>query len=221
MSQDNTVNSLCRNSLENSIAFDFDGTLVNCEIRQVEVLRSILRRQEINIIEFDYDNWWNLKINGSSTLDALIIMQINTDIAKKICNSWIDTIENPEWLDLDVLKEDVVELLKKMKEKEKSIFIITARKSEYFFTNQIRKLLIDQYITKSFVVNPQKSIEQKKEILYNIKPTLFVGDTENDFYSAQKSGVRFIATSTGQRSKLFLVNLGVDYIIDKFSYNNF
>ena len=221
MSQDNIVNSLCNIKIENSVAFDFDGTLVNCKIRQVEVLQSILRRKEINIRDFNINKWWKYKRNGLNTFDALVKMQINTKTAEYISNCWISNIENPEWLDLDSLFDCVIPMLNRLKELDKNVYIITARKSEHFFLNQIRKLCVDQYIKKYFVVTPFNSIEQKREILNQLKPSLYFGDSENDFYSAQKSGVKFIAVSTGQRSKQFLKMCGVDFIIDDISELSF
>jgi len=213
MSPDNIVNSLCKKPSK-LVAFDFDGTIVNCEIRQVEVLRSILKRKDININNFDFEYWWNLKINGSNTYDALVKMQIQERIASEISNDWITVIENPEWLDLDVLRPEMLYLFKELSKINKSICIITARKSEYNFYNQIRKLPINEFINKSYVVNPGNSVEEKSEILRMLKPSVFIGDSENDYYSATKSGIDFIGISNGQRSKQFLVNIGVNQFID-------
>lgn len=215
MSLDNIVNLLCKVPNE-SVAFDFDGTIVNCEIRQVEVLRSILRRKDININNFNFENWWSFKINGSNTNNALIKLQINKNIAAEISQEWVSIIENSEWLDLDTLRPEILYLFKELKKMNKTIYIITARKSEYNFYNQIRKLPINIYVEKSIVVNPSKSIEEKKEILLTLKPSFFIGDTENDYYSAIESGVNFIGMKNGQRSKQYLSNLGVVQFIDNY-----
>lgn len=215
MSQDNIVNSLCDLQIKKSIAFDFDGTIVNCEIRQVEVLRSILRRGNVNMKNFDFKKWWELKTNGSSTYDALIKMQIPEKTAVNIRNNWLDIIENPEWLDLDSLKRNATELFKELNKLNKSIFIITARKSKHLFHNQIKKLSLDDLISASFVVNPYNSKEEKKEILNLLKPSFFVGDTEVDYYSSMESKINFIGITDGQRSKQFLLNIGVRNIIEK------
>jgi len=219
MSQDNIVNLLCNLSYNDNVAFDFDGTIVDCEIRQIEVLRSILRRKEFKYFAFNYDKWWNYKTNGLSTYNALIKMNVFPDQAYDISAGWMEIVENPEWLDLDKLRNYVIPLFKKLKEMNKSIFIITARKSEYFFLNQIKKLSIDNYIKKYFVVHPFKSREHKKEILNILKPSFFVGDSENDQYSAQKSGVKFIAISGGQRSDQYFIKNGISPVISDISLN--
>lgn len=216
MSHGNSASLLCNLEHINSIAFDFDGTLVNCKTRQVEVLNSILRSSEFNILKFNTDQWWKYKTNGLSTIDALIKMHIKPETANDINSYWYNIIENPEWLDLDYLYENVIPFFQRLKELNVKLYIITARKSKYFFLNQIRKLIPDNFITKYFVVNPSNSIEQKKEILNFLKPSIFVGDTENDFFSAQKAGVDFIATSSGQRSKQFLSDIGIPSIADNF-----
>lgn len=211
------MNLLCNLKKIDAVAFDFDGTLVNCKTRQVEVLQSILRRGDINLHEFNTDEWWKYKTNGLNTFNALIEMQTKPETAEYISLCWKNLIENPEWLDLDRLFDGVIPLLKKLKKSEKNIYIITARKSEYFFLNQIKKLCIDQYIKDFFVVNPGESIEQKRKVLEQIKPSFFIGDTENDFYSATKAGIEFIAVSSGQRSKKFLTMKGIDFIINHIS----
>lgn len=219
------MNSLCSLKIEDSVAFDFDGTLVNCKIRQVEVLRSILRRRYINVCDFKFEQWWKLKTNGLNTFDALLKMQIDEVEARYITNCWTDIVENPEWLDFDTIFDNTIPLLGRLNELNISIYLITARKSEYFFKNQIKKLKIDQYIKDYFVVNPAKSIEQKKEILKLLKPSFFVGDTEKDYEAAQQSGLKFVAISSGQRSRKFLEEHGIDLVLDNLSevkqYTNF
>jgi len=217
MSQDNIVSLLCNLSVNDNAAFDFDGTLVNCEIRQKEVLRSILKRKEIDFNDFDYDEWWKYKTNGLNTFDSLIKMNIIPEQADYINKNWIDIVEKPEWLDLDKLHDYVIPLFIKLQYLNKSIFIITARKSEDFFLNQIRKLNLDKYITQYFVVNPQNSIEQKAEKLHQLKASFYLGDTEKDFYAAQKAGINFIAISGGQRSEKFLLSRGIKTVIDDIS----
>ena len=91
----------CNLNKHDAVAFDFDGTLVNCKTRQVEVLQSILRRKDINLRNFNTDKWWIYKTNGLNTIDALVKMQINEDKARYISSCWFDIVENPEWLDLD------------------------------------------------------------------------------------------------------------------------
>jgi len=215
MLPDNTVNSLCSHPNNKSIAFDFDGTIVDCKIRQVEVLRSILRKKDINLIQFDYDSWWDLKLNGSSTYNALIKMNVPDDIAEKISKYWISTIENVEWLDFDKLSIGCLQLFEYLHNEGFSISVITARRCVHNLLNQIKKLSIERYISQTFIVNPFKSIKEKQEILDTLKPFAFIGDSENDFLSAKNSGVRFIAIATGQRSKKFLLDKGVDIVIDK------
>ena len=133
MSPDNIVNSLCEQPCK-SVAFDFDGTIVNCEIRQIEVLRSILRRKDININNFNFENWWNLKINGSNTYNALLKMQIQENIASEISKDWVSIIENPEWLDLDVLRPEILYLFKELKKKKSRSVLLRPENQNTIFT---------------------------------------------------------------------------------------
>lgn len=204
-----------------SVAFDFDGTLVDCKTRQIEVLQSILRRKDLNLHDFDTDLWWQHKTNGLNSYEALIKMQMSDEKAGYISTSWAEIVENPEWLDLDVLFENTIPVITKLKESQVKIYIITARKSEFFFLNQLRKLKLDYYVEGYFVVNPINSIAQKSIILSRLKPFIFVGDTENDYYASENSGIKFIAVSTGQRSRKFLKMLEINLLADDLSNLDF
>jgi phosphoglycolate phosphatase-like HAD superfamily hydrolase len=214
MLPDNIVSLSVKSWKEIAIAFDFDGTLVDCKVRQVEVLRSIIRRLEFGSLTVNFDEWWNLKRNGLNTCDALVRMGVKPPIAETITKYWIELIEEPQWLDLDIPFKDTLSFLKYLKENENKLYLITARKSDYCLLNQLKKLNLQTYFNQYVTVSPFDSMKEKGEVLRMIRPSFFVGDSETDYYAALSSGTNFIGLSSGQRSPEFLKRKGIDGIIN-------
>lgn len=204
---------LCEDVFEKSIAFDFDGTLIDSKIRQKEVLRAILLSSEINIKEFDLEKWWLNKREGLNTNNSLIKLGIPERIAQKISNRWCEIIEENEWLNYDSIKKGVNDLFSEIKTNKGRIIIITARKQPHYFLLEFQRLFNINAVDDIFIVNPDKSIEQKAEIIKIQKPIVFIGDTENDYFSAKEADASFIGLSDGQRTRSFLQKIGVNTIL--------
>lgn len=209
MSQGNIANLSANSWNDIPIAFDFDGTLVNCKVRQVEVLRSVLRKKEFFQVTVDFDEWWDLKREGLNTYDALIKIGVKQPIAKAITTNWIELIEEPQWLDLDGLKPDVLPFLQSLKKNKNRLYLISARKSRFNFLNQLKKLSLLPFFDEIYIVDPLNVIEKKTEVLLTIKPSFFFGDSESDYKAALSSNTNFIGVSSGQRSPDFLTKQGV------------
>jgi hypothetical protein len=82
------------------IALDFDGTLVDCEARQMAVLSAVSLRQGISV---DLNSVWKFKRSGLNTRDALISTGISTSRSVALQSAWLSEIENTGWLSLDQL----------------------------------------------------------------------------------------------------------------------
>lgn len=217
MLRDNIANLSANSWKRMTIAFDFDGTIVDCKIRQVEVLRTVARRLAFTSVKINLEEWWELKRSGLNTYNALIKIGIDPVSAELITIYWIDLIEKPQWLDLDCIKPGVLSFLKLLKERRNKLYLITARKSEFCLINQLKRLSLLSYFENYFIVNPFNSVDKKKEILNRFNPMIFFGDSETDYYSAQNTSTNFIGISTGQRSGEFLKKVGINTIIANFS----
>ncbi|MGB4291913.1 MAG: HAD hydrolase-like protein [Bacteroidales bacterium] len=212
---------LCRRKSD-IIAFDFDGTLVRADVRQKEVLRVILLSSAFNIKTVNLDKWWAFKREGLNTQEALIECKILNNYAVKIASRWKDLIEENEWLSFDSIKEGVYELFNEIKNNEKRIIILTARKLKYNFFVELNRLFYNNntLIDDVFIVNPENTVTQKAKILEKYKPNIYIGDTEKDYYSAQKAKINFIALADGQRNQTFLKSCGVNTVLKNFSELN-
>lgn len=216
MLRDNIANLSANSWKRMTIAFDFDGTLVDCKVRQVEVLRSVIRRKEFGSINIHFDEWWNLKRNGLNTCNALLGMGITRPIAEAITNYWTELVEEPQWLDLDVPFAETLPFLELLKKNKNKLYLITARKSSHLLLNQLKKLNLQSYFSKYFIVNPFDSTTEKNKVLQMIRPSLFFGDSETDHSASASTITKFIGISSGQRSPEFLKSVGVETIFSEF-----
>lgn len=94
-------------------------------------------------------------------------------------------------------------LLKELKEKGMDIGVATL-KSELFAKKMLFNLGISQYFDVICGMDQNDSLDKAKLITrcvtslhYQKDETIFVGDTDNDFYGAKEAGVNFVAVSYG------------------------
>ncbi len=195
--------------MSRSIVFDFDGTLITCENKQKFVLFSIIKDYGHNVEEI-IDNWWNLKRGGLNTREALIESGlINADI---ISREWANRIENFIWCYLDKPFPDSVPVLSYLRNCLLRIIILTARKSAIQVYQAVSRFGFDNFTDDIIVVDPTESVKMKKRQLKMIRPVMFVGDTESDYFASVGLDMKFVALSRGQRNPEFLRSQGVKNI---------
>ena len=187
--------------VKNHIAFDLDGTLLDSRRRHEIVMLDVLAK---NGLEIDTSGLVEFKSNGKNNLDWLLAVGVEAEMAKKYNSEWINLIENPNYLKIDSLFPNVIDILERLSE-ENDLFLITARNNKEYAIQQIKNLGIYQFFTDVIVVNAcsetsvLKSVELKKN-----KITHFIGDTESDYKAAMIANCRFSAVSYGFRNEVFL-----------------
>ncbi|MHB1605924.1 MAG: HAD family hydrolase [Leptospirales bacterium] len=185
------------------LAFDVDGTLITCRQRQLEVLRVALSALKIKR-KIDLTEHWNHKQNGLSTRKALIEQGLSSPLSEAVGNVWERYIEEPSFLALDRIQPGVSEQLANLHMRCSGLIIISARKNASLLRHQLTYLGLMKYFRKVLVVSPRSSILEKGEILKELTPDLFVGDTETDAQAARMANIHFCAVTTGQRNADFL-----------------
>lgn len=192
--------------MTSKIVFDLDGTLITCENKHKYVLFAVLNASEGMTTE-KLDDWWKLKRNGFTTQKALI--ELGFSNAKAIADQWIQEIEKSVWGFLDRPFQDSGPTLEYLKtEHNTRITILTGRKCRYQVSQALYTYGFDEYIDDLIVVNPLRILEEKSDHLSKIKPFAYIGDSEIDYLSATRTGVRFVALTRGQRSRNFLDKTG-------------
>jgi phosphoglycolate phosphatase-like HAD superfamily hydrolase len=194
-----------------NIAFDLDGTLITAKERQTSLLLAVAKVYDVN---FDVDSLWHRKRSGASNLIALNQLGVDHLLASEIDAAWRYQIESSYWLSLDRLFPDVFDFIQDLKRCGATLHLITARKNKYLLNQQLVSLrLVDSFSTITGV-SPFDAVNEKVRVLNEVSPIFFIGDSETDFNASVLANVEFLGVSTGQRSKEYLVSIGVNEIAD-------
>jgi len=194
--------------MNSTIVFDLDGTLINCENKQKFVLFSIINGIE-NADPGIINDWWRLKRDGCDTKNALY--KIGIPLAELISQEWSERIENFNWCYLDKPFPDSIPALEFLKINCLRTIILTARKSNLQVYQAIKRFGFDNFIDEVIIVSPGETVSAKKRYLKKINPTMFIGDTESDYFASVDLKIQFVALTRGQRSYKFLKNLGIEH----------
>ena len=183
------------------IGFDLDGTLLDSRCRHVELLKKILIEEQLNI---DLKNLIDFKSNGKNNVDFLVQSGLPLSKAQEIQKKWMDHIEDPEYLSLDVLYPYSIDLLSKLSKCHKLI-LLTARNNKEGVINQLKKLDISKFFDDIFIIpsNPEVIIN-KGECLKNNHVSVYYGDTKSDFIACSNTGIKFIFMKNGFNSEKYV-----------------
>jgi phosphoglycolate phosphatase-like HAD superfamily hydrolase len=181
------------------LALDLDGTIISCKERQSSLMRDIVG------IGFDVDRYWFYKQNGDNNKTALIKLGYGAYEVNNFCRAWLEKIETFEYLKLDKLLIDILDLSSRF-----SLVLITARSNEKKLHEQLEYLNIIDCFKKIYVVNPRNAAVEKANILKAIDCRVFIGDSESDFEAANLADVDFMGVLSGQRSSEFWSNIDIN-----------
>ena len=126
-----------------------------------------------------------------------------------MADQWQREIEQPQWLEYDIVLPEGFAALTKAGENGFSVAVITARTNPVNAKKQISTSSLSNLIDDIHVVEPACASEQKASVLKQQNVKAFVGDSESDFQAAQRAGVLFAGVGCGQRSLNYLKSLGV------------
>lgn len=199
---------------------DLDGTIIDSFERHYLLLQQLLKKYGIEKY-INKEEYFKLKKNGINNYNYLInYLSIEKDLSLLIKNEWIENIENEEWLKYDKLFNDSLDFLDK--NKDNKIVYLTARKNKKNTLTEIEKLGIKSYASDIYIVNSDKPIENKAEIIQRYKKKYYkekiviIGDTEVEYFAAKITNINYYILNRGFRSKEFLLKNNI-----KKTYCNF
>lgn len=188
------------------LALDLDGTLLDCETRQVALTRALLAQRGLPALEAAA--FWRRKRAGASTVKALAAQYGDAPWLPDLAQAWLEAIEQPQWLALDPLLPGVTATLDALRAAGVTLRLLTARSNADGLHATLARLGLAQYFDQVAVVDPAHASAQKAAILAGWQPAAFIGDTESDLAAAQRSGVPFAAVGWGQRDPAWLAAHG-------------
>ncbi len=188
-------------------AFDLDGTILDCRRRQVALMQELVGAALS--MEFDGDAYWMKKREGFANDQALIAAGVPETAIGPLCKSWFEAVEDDEWLALDEPLEGATKALSSAQNRGIELLIVTARRRPAGVHRTLGRLELEALIDHVCVVSPSSEVSaQKAQHLCHYGAEKFFGDSESDYYSAQRAGVEFAGVECGQRSAGFLSGLG-------------
>lgn len=176
-----------------TLAFDLDGTLVDCRARQLHLAETL-------VPALDGDAFWTLKRDGRTTRAALEALGHDPVAAV----AWGARIEDDLWLRRDAILPGAREAIALTRRAGLRVLVVTARRRPGGARAVLVRVGLIKAIDDLRCVDPTDAADQKAAVLRETGAVGLVGDTESDAAAADAAGVPFAAVGCGQRSPAFL-----------------
>lgn len=183
-----------------NIFFDLDGTLINSQRRLYNLFIELCPECKMT-----YEEYWLIKRNRISQKKFL---KKYFDYDEKSCvefhKKWLEKIEEPERLKLDVVVDGIIEVLGKLSKKY-NLYLVTNRQSTANTIYEIEQLKIKHFFRDVIVTNQKNSkAELIKKIIDTDHRDIFIGDTGEDIQTAKELNIQSIAVCWGILNKEIL-----------------
>lgn len=196
--------------MTNRLFLDLDGTLIDSRQRQYNLFSELAPESTIS-----FDEYWRCKRNNMSQRDLLQrYLQYSDAQVAVFRDAWMDKIEEPFRLDLDVPFEGVREFLAQT-HREFELRLVTGRQHFDRLVPQMRKLGLYDYFLD--IINTAQ--RQSKSELVRARSAwgaddIFVGDTGEDILTGKELGMRTVAVTSGALSEETLRKYHPDLVLE-------
>lgn len=189
-----------------SIAFDFDGTLIDISMRDYLIYCDILT--EGNYKHLSFNIYWEMRRSKINIFNLLQSSNVNEKYFDYFIQKRKSLIEIEEYLKKDILFPHTIEILKDLTQYY-NCYLVTMRNNKFNTLRQIEWLGISNYF-KEIIVTSQSKIDTFSKIK---KLKFVIGDTENDIIPANKLAINSIAVTTGIRNEKLLKEYKPNFLI--------
>lgn len=198
------------------IFLDLDGTLLDIDKRWYRLHVDLAKYYGFDPIP--EKKYVQAKKNNIS--EIVIIKETNIDPNKM--NSYlkkrIESLELRKYLLFNTVKPGVIPFLRNLSKKYRLV-LVTKRTTLKNCLTELKKNKLISYFSKILIT--QKEEKYTIIILHfnksELKNSLLIGDTEDDYITAKKLHITSILVADGSRSKKILGNYRADYIVDTIS----
>ncbi len=118
-----------KNKMFDYIFLDLDGPILEGKFRHYACYKDIIKKYGGNALEIDY--YWELKRN-KITRDIILEKSNFQESYEIFFKEWMISIENEKYLNLDILKPEVVETLKSWRNITDKIVLVTMRQNREY-----------------------------------------------------------------------------------------
>lgn len=181
------------------LAFDLDGTLLDCGPRQLAALDLALGAPYEDPVAF-----WRHKREGRTTREALIARGMPEPDADAVAGRWRTLVESDPMLLIDAVLAGVDRALADARAHAGRLVVVTARTRGDAVTAQCERLGLMALLDEVIAVPPSDPHRHKAAVLRELGAIGFIGDTVSDARAAAGAGVPFAAVTTGQHTRAVL-----------------
>lgn len=202
----------------NTVIFDLDGPLLDGKLRHYQCYADALR--QLNYQPLPIEQYWDLKRDKTPLIEQLQIIQAE-DCYETFLELWLKTIEQSQYLQLDIIQPFAFETLTTLKSLNKKIFLATLRNNPEQLHIQLKNLNLINFFDELIVASSKendKSAKVQSHVADYVDQCLWIGDTEVDIQSAKKLNIPVAVVCNGLRTKNFLKALNPDFIGDDLAY---
>ena len=193
-----------------NIFFDLDGTLLDSRERLYKLFQHLVPESSLS-----FNEYWRLKRNKIAHREILIDHFSYSDEAFFLFDKiWMESIELPEWLLLDITLDGVTNYLKELKNFH-SLYVVTARQYETVAIQQIEQHGWSNIFKKILVTGQKKTKFEMINTEINItKNDWIVGDTGDDILTGKQLRINTAAVLSGFMNKKKLQEYHPDVIVN-------
>lgn len=193
-----------------NIFFDFDGTLVNSQIRLYNLFCVLCPENK-----FSYQEYWDIKRNHITQNEFLKNYYHYDDEKIEIFRKkWFEMVEDESRMCEDLLVDGIFDIIKKLSPKY-NLYLITHRQNEDFVSRQLKTFNIERFFKKILVTKQKiRKLDLIKQHVVVSKNDFIIGDTGEDIKTAQELKIKSIAVTWGVMNKEFLKKYKPDFIVD-------
>lgn len=198
-----------------TIILDLDGPLLDGIDRHYHCYRDILKAHGFASIPIG--TYWKMKRNRDDG-KKLLALSNAAELYDDFLSSWINRIETKEYLVLDRLQNQVLDILKIWKCLGIRLFLVTMRNNPANLKWQLECLGLNRFFDEVITVGSQNDGNTKSSRLrpflkdVTIGEVIWIGDTEVDIYAARELGVEVCALTCGLRNEKYLKSLSPDML---------
>lgn len=181
------------------IFVDLDGPILDGRYRHYNCYKDILKKYGGCLVGLE--QYWEMKRDRVSRKYLLEISQFGGTYDQYM-KEWLKRIELREYLEYDLLQENAVLALQKLRNMTSNLFLVTMRENYDNLIWQLNKLNIYDLFNR-VICGGSNEVAAKYELIkeFVFNNAIFIGDTEVDIQAAQLSGCEFIGILNGLRSK--------------------
>ena len=200
------------------VFFDLDGTLLDVSERNYRVYSEVTK--QFGGTPMDKTTYWDLKRKKTKWPELLPLSKLDAAIEREFLEVFITKIEDPKYLELDVLLPNAVRVLEEVSSKA-ACRLVSLRRNEANLHKELERLKLNDYFVEILSGHSEsdgydKKIELIKSRLGNSRGVI-IGDTEADIVTGKNLGLTTVAMLSGIRDEKFLEVLEPDYMLNDIS----